>query len=36
MMFRNSTDFIEDLDELARVTVSNDNEIQDEVELYYL
>jgi hypothetical protein len=35
-MFRNSKNFmgenaIEGLDELARVTVSNDNEFQDEV-----
>ena len=40
MMFRNSKNFIGDtavegLDELARVTVSNDNEAQDEVNFIF-
>lgn len=40
MMFRNSKNFIGDtavegLDELARVTVSNDNEAQDEVKFIF-
>ena len=41
MMFRNSKNFIqgnamEGLDDLARVTVSNDNEFQDDVCIFIL
>ena len=40
MLFRNSKNFMgenamEGLDELARVTVSNDNEPQDDVRIYW-
>ena len=41
MMFRNSKNFMNDnaidgLDELARVTVLNDNELQDDVSFVFL
>ena len=41
MMFRNSKNFMGDnpmegLDELARVTVSNDNELQDDVGVFFI
>ena len=41
MMFKNSKNFIGDntiegLDELARETVSNDNEYQDDVSVFFL